>query len=132
VAYLCKVLWRDFLDLKKGKRYKTSLYMDTHSSEEEDDTGMTLDQIAASSDTPEDQVLTNEQRERVLKHFESEPELKEILALQLDGKQYKAFSNIELAQLLDSTVPEIENYKKKIKLRLSKLAAAVDKEGRHV
>src|SRR5437588_1667890 len=78
VAYLCKVLWRDFLDLKKGKRYQTTLYVETHSSGEEEDTGLTLDQIAASSDTPEDEVISKEQCEKVLKYFENEPELREI------------------------------------------------------
>ena len=133
LAYLRKVLWRDFLDLKKGSRYQKAVYLETHPSEEEEGTGLTLDQLAATSDSPEQQAISKEQRERVLKYFETEPQLREILALQLDGEGYNAFSNQDLAQLTDSTVAEIENRKKQIKLRLSKLAATARREeGHHV
>lgn len=134
LAYLRKVLWRDFLDLKKNSRYQKTVYVETHPSEEEEEgTGLTLDQFAATSDSPEQQAIGTEQRERVLKYFEKEPQLREILALQLDGEGYNAFSNQELAQLANSTVAEIENRKKQIKLRLSKLAATARREeGHHV
>lgn len=133
LAYLRKVLWRDFLDLKKSSRYQKIDYVETNSSEEEEDTGLTLDQLAAISDSPEQQAIRREQRQGVLKYFEKEPQLREILALQLDGEAYNAFSNQELAQLTDATVAEIENRKKQIKLRLSKLAAAARREeGHHV
>ena len=134
LAYLRKVLWRDFLDLKKGSRYQKTVYLETHPSEEEEEgAGLTLDQLAATSDGPEQQAINKEQRERVLKYFEKEPQLREILGLQLDGEGYNAFSNQELAQLTNSTVAEIENRKKQIKLRLSKLAATARREeGHHV
>jgi DNA-directed RNA polymerase specialized sigma24 family protein len=134
LAYLRKVLWRDFLDLKKSSRYQKTDYVETNSSEDEEEgTGLTLDQLAATSDSPEQQTIRREQRERVLKYFEEEPQLREILALQLDGEVYNAFSNQELAQLTNATVPEIENQKKQIKLRLSKLAATARREeGHHV
>ena len=133
LAYLRKVLWRDFLDLKKAKRYQETVYVDTRLSDEQEDTGPTLEQFVAATDSPEKQAISKEQREKVLKYFEAEPELREILALQLDGGGYNAFSNQELAQLTDSTVAEIENRKKRIKLRLFKLAAGVGREeGHHV
>ncbi len=134
LAYLRKVLWRDFLDLKKGSRYQKTVYLETHPSEEEEEsTDLTLDQLAATSDSPEQQAIHKEHRERVLKHFEKEPQLRDILALQLDGEGYNAFSNQELGQLTNSTVAEIENRKKQIRLRLTKLAAtARSEEGHHV
>jgi DNA-directed RNA polymerase specialized sigma24 family protein len=134
LAYLRKVLWRDFLDLKKNSRFQKTVYVETHLSEEEEEgAGLTLDHFAATSYSPERQAISKEQRERVLRYFETESQLREIMALQLDGEGYNAFSNQELAQLTNSTVAEIENRKKQIKLRLSKLAATARREeGHHV
>ena len=65
--------------------------------------------------------------------FDGEPELKEIVGLQLDPDGYNAFSNQELAQLTGTTVKDIENRKKRIKLVLTKLAAPSHREeGDHV
>jgi len=132
VAYLRKVLQRDFLDLKKSKRYRTTVYAD-HYSDEEDDAALTLDQLAAMLETPEGQLYRRQQVDWILTQFDSEPQLKDIVKLQIDHKGYNAFSNQELAQLLDVTVTEIENRKKRIKLRLRKLAhLAGKKEAEHV
>jgi len=44
-----------------------------------------------------------------------------MLKLQLDDDGYNAFSNQELAQLLDTTVADIENRKKRVKTRLLRI-----------
>jgi hypothetical protein len=41
-----------------------------------------------------------------------------MLKLQLDDDGYNAFTNRELAELLDTTVADIENRKKRVKTRL--------------
>jgi len=131
LAYLRKVLERDFLDLKKSSRYKT-IYEDPP-GDEDGETGITLDQMAGAFETPEGVVIKRQQVGWIVKQFDAEPELKEIVKLQLDPEGYNAFSNQELAKLLDTTVKEIENRKKRIKLRLKKLAAAHDREeAKHV
>jgi hypothetical protein len=58
--------------------------------------------------------------------------LKEIVTLQLAPEGYNAFTNQELSRLLDTTVGDIEARKKRIKLRLRKLAASRSEEGKHV
>ena len=44
-----------------------------------------------------------------------------MLKLQLDEDGYNAFSNQELAQILDTTVADIENRKKRVKTRLLRI-----------
>ncbi len=58
--------------------------------------------------------------ERLIAEFSDDAAAQEILELQLDadGYHYNAFTNQELAQLLDTTVADIENRKKRIKNRL--------------
>ena len=129
VAYLKKVLYRDFLDLKKKKRFRTTVYVGTHESDEEENQEFTLDDVAAGIDDAEEQVIKREQREWVLKQFDGKPELRELVALQLDPEGYKAFSNQELAELKSTTVEEIEKMKKRIKRILTKLAASGGREG---
>jgi len=132
VGYLRKVLQRDFFDLKKSKRYRTTVYVDAY-SDDEDEVGSTLDQLAKTFETPEGEAQRRQQVESILKQFDSEPELKDIVRLQLDHKGYNAFSNQELAKLLNTTVADIENRKKRIKVRLRKLAASRStKEAEHV
>lgn len=132
VAYLKKVLERDLFDLKKSKRYKTTLYVNSNESGDEDD-ALTLDQIAVTYYTPEAEAQKHERTTWLLKQFDAEPELKEIVKLLFDPAGYAAFSNQQLAQLLDTSVKEIENRKKRIKLRLTKLAASCNVEGaKHV
>jgi hypothetical protein len=104
IGYLRKVLWRDFLDLKKKKCYRTTVYVGMHASEQEENPELTLDEFAAALDDPERQVLKWEQREWVLKQFEAEPELKEIVELQLDPDGCNAFSNQDLARLTETTL----------------------------
>jgi hypothetical protein len=99
----------------------------------DDNNGDTLDQHAVFRETPEGEFLKRERIDWVLKQFDAEPELREIVKLQLDPAGFTAFSNQQLAQLLDTTVKDIENRKKRIKLKLTKLAASCNLEGaKHV
>ncbi len=132
LAYLKKVLERDFLDLKKSKRYTTTLYVESYEVGDEQD-GLTLDQLAVTFDTPESEALKQQRTAWLLRQFDEEPELKDVVKLLFDPAGYAAFTNQQLAQLLDTSVKEIENRKKRIKLRLTKLAASCSMEGaKHV
>jgi DNA-directed RNA polymerase specialized sigma24 family protein len=132
VAYLKKVLERDLFDLKKSKRYTTTIYVDSYEADD-DEAGLTLDQIAVTYYSPEAEALKQERITWLLKQFDAEPELKEIVKLLFDPAGYAALSNQQLAHLLDTTVKEIENRKKRIKLRLTKLGASCNVEGaKHV
>lgn len=132
VAYLKKVLERDLFDLKKSKRYTTTAYVDSYEADDGED-ALTLDQLAVTYYTPEAEALKQERITWLLKQFDTEPELKEIVKLLFDPAGYAAFTNQQLAQLLDTSVKEIENRKKRIKLRLTKLAASCNMEGaKHV
>ncbi|MHB8656309.1 MAG: hypothetical protein ACYDA9_20835 [Terriglobia bacterium] len=135
LAYLRKVLERDFLDLVKSKRYQTTVYVDPIEGEdweEDGKQGLTLDQLALAFETPEGQTLRHERVEWILKQFDAEPELREIVKLQLDPEGYNAFTNQELATLLSTTVGDIEKRKKRIKLKLRKLAVSHGLEAKHV
>ena len=135
LAYLRKVLERDFLDLKKKKSYQTTVYAEATDPEDrkhEEKPGITLDQFAGKFESPEGKMLRVERVKWILKQFDAEPELKEIVELQLDPEGYNAFTNQELAQLLGTTVREIEARKKRIKLMLRKLAASCSAEAKHV
>lgn len=135
LAYLRKVLERDFLDLVKSKRYQTTVYVDLIEGEDwEEDVkqGLTLDELAVAFETPEGQTLRHERVEWILKQFDAEPELREIVKLQLDPEGYNAFTNQELAALLSTTVGDIEKRKKRIKRMLRKLAVSLGLEAKHV
>jgi hypothetical protein len=55
------------------------------------------------------------------------------MKLQLHPDGYNAFSNLELARLLDTSIKDIENQKKRIKVRLKKLATSgIAREAKHV
>jgi DNA-directed RNA polymerase specialized sigma24 family protein len=118
-AFLRKALDRDFLDLKKSKRYRTTVYL-----EREDRDGaqeLTLEQLAVHLETPEGTLLKQEREKAIIEEFSDDPEAQEMLKLQLDDDGYNAFSNQELAQLLDTTVADIENRKKRVKTRLLRI-----------
>ncbi len=118
-AFLRKALDRDFLDLKKSKRYRTTVYL-----EREDRDGaqeLTLEQLAVYLETPEGTLLKQERGKAIIEEFSDDPEAQEMLKLQLDDDGYNAFSNQELAQLLDTTVADIENRKKRVKTRLLRI-----------
>jgi DNA-directed RNA polymerase specialized sigma24 family protein len=118
-AFLRRALDRDFLDLKKSKRYRTTVYL-----EREDRDGvqeLTLEQLAVYLETPEGTLLKQERKKAIIEEFSDDPEAQEMLKLQLDDDGYNAFSNQELAQLLDTTVADIENRKKRVKNRLLRI-----------
>ena len=66
-------------------------------------------------------LLKQERRRRLIEEFSDDPQTQEILNLQLDPEGYNAFTNQELAQLLDTTVANIENRKKRLKTRLLRI-----------
>lgn len=123
LAYLQRVLERDFFDLKKSSLYKTTVYPDCMGDDDSEGDGITLDHMAMVFDTPEGQTLKGERVAWILRQFDGELELREIAKLQFDPSGYNAYSNQELAQLLDTTVGDIENRKKRIKRMLRKLVA---------
>jgi len=124
-AYLRVVLERDFLDLVRSKRYRTTVFPDR----EEQDAGaqamgsVPLDQMPARSANPEHEAIRHEEAAWLLKQFREEPELEAILRLQLEMDGYNAFSNLELARMLAVPVAEIENRKRRLKTRLTSLAS---------
>src|SRR5260370_10871713 len=131
VAYMKKVIERDLFDLKKSKRYTTTVYVDSYQADDRED-ALKLDQLAVTYYTPEAEALSQERITWLLKQCSTEPELKEIVKLLFDPAGYAAFSNQQLALLLDTSVKEIENRKKRIKLRLTKLAASCMEGAKYV
>jgi hypothetical protein len=71
LAYLRKVLERDFLDQKKSSRYRTTIY-EKPPGDEEGDTGVTLDQMAGTFDTPEGAAVRHQRVEWILKQFDGD------------------------------------------------------------
>lgn len=115
-ALLRTALDRDFIDLKRSKRYRTTVYLDNEGGDGSQQ--LTLDQLAAYLETPEGTFLKKERKDAIIGEFSDDPEAQEILKLQLDDEGYNAFTNQELAELLDTTVSEIENRKKRVNTRL--------------
>ena len=120
-ALLQAALWHDFLDLKKSKRYTTSVYEDQEENADEDRKGFTLDQLRAYLETPEGILLKKERLEAIIAEFADDPKAQEILRLQLDPAGYNAFTNEELAELLEITVADVENRKKRVRNRLLRI-----------
>lgn len=115
-ALLKKALERDFLDLKKSKRYKTTIYPVQQSGE--DQTGLTLEELAVYLETPEGLLLKKERVRLIVDEFADDEKAQQIVRLQLDPQGYNAFTNQELAELLETSVDDIENRKKRVKNRL--------------
>ena len=80
---------------------------------------MTLDDFITTLESPEAKAIRKQQREQLLAKFKDEPELKELLTVQLDPEGFQAYTNKELAVLFSTTVDEIENRKKRLMNRLS-------------
>lgn len=118
-ALLRTALDRDFLDLKKSKRYKTTVYLEREDGDRSQE--LTLDQLAVYLQTPEGALLKQERRQAIIEQFSDDPKAQEILKLQLDEDGYNAFTNQELAGLLDTTVDVIENRKKRVNTRLLRI-----------
>jgi DNA-directed RNA polymerase specialized sigma24 family protein len=124
MAYLREVLRRDFLDLVRSKRAKTSVYPDDKRTGGEDLSESSLDQRTSSFGNPEDEHLRRERLAWLVEQFKDYPELLEILRLQMEPAGYNAFSSEKLAERLNTTVVEVEHRRRRIKLRLRKLADA--------
>lgn len=121
-AFLKTVLFHDFIDMKRKGMYKASVYMPLLADDRENAEGeMTLDDFIARLESPEAKAIRKEQHEQLLSKFDNELGLKELLTVQLDPEGYQAYTNKELAVLLNTTVDEIENRKKRLMNRLLKL-----------
>ena len=131
VAFLRVVLERDFLDLVRSRRYRDTIYPD----HDEPNTGPQeaesnwVENIATSSANPERDAVNHKATAWLLKQFREDPELEAILRLQLEMDGYNAFSNLELARMLEVPVAEIENRKRRLKSRLKSLAAGHQTKG---
>ena len=66
-------------------------------------------------------MLKQERKKAIIEEFSDDPEAQEMLTLQLDDDGYNAFTNQELAELLNTTVADIENRKKRVKTRLLRI-----------
>ncbi|HET9783939.1 MAG TPA: hypothetical protein VFP94_03155, partial [Terriglobales bacterium] len=107
LPYLKRVLWSDFVDLKRA-----ALYRNTSDAPE------TYDLFASAQESPEARAARREDRDRILAHLASEPELAALAAQQLDPDGWPGYSNQELAARLATTVSEVENRKKRLLHRL--------------
>jgi DNA-directed RNA polymerase specialized sigma24 family protein len=130
---LREVLRRDFLDFVRSKRAKTSVYADDERTDGEELSESSLDQRTSSFGNPEDEHLRRERLAWLVEQFKDCPELLEIVRLQMEPTGYNAFSSQEIAERLNTTVVEVEHRRRRINLRLRKLAAArLIKEAQHV
>jgi DNA-directed RNA polymerase specialized sigma24 family protein len=126
LAFLKTVLLHDFIDMKKKGMYKASIYLPLLSDNQEGGSSeMTLDDFISKLESPEASAIRKEQREHLLSKFSNEPELQELLTVQLDPDGYQAYTNKELAALLNTSVDEIENRKKRLMNRLLRLQEQV-------
>ena len=118
LAYLERVMINDFLDHKRSKRFL--LHATLPPIESDDGVGITLEDLAKHLDTPEAIAQRRERYEQLIASFSDTPELQDVLRIQLEPDGYAAYTNIDLASLLNTTVSDIENRKKRIHNRLLK------------
>ena len=78
-------------------------------------------------ETPEGTLLKKERVRTIIEAFSDDPKAGEIVRLQLDPEGYNAFTNQELASLLETTVDDIENRKKRVKNRLLQILRRQEK-----
>jgi DNA-directed RNA polymerase specialized sigma24 family protein len=122
LAYLRAVLKRDFLDLVRSKRAKTSVYEDDERTSGEGLSESSVDQRTSSFGNPEDEHLRRERLRWLVEQFKDYPELLEIVRLQMEPDGYNAFSGQELAERLNTTLVEVEHRRRRVMRRLRKLA----------
>lgn len=118
LAYLARVMTNDFLDRKRSKRYQSHASLPP--MEAEDGVGITLEELAVTLDTPEAIAVRSEHHEHLIASFQDTPDLQDVLRVQLEPAGFNAYNNIEVADLLSTTVSDIENRKKRIHRRLMK------------
>jgi len=122
LGFLKTVLHHDFLDLKRSKRYKTTVIATVTSRPDEQEViEMSLDDFCAAIDTPEGFAIRQQQREQLLAGMEDDPDIQEMLMVQLDPEGYHAFTNQDLASLFGISVAEVENRKKRLSRRLHRI-----------
>lgn len=123
-GYLKKVLQHDLFDLRKRHAHKTTVSMEAHAQEdgEAGHPSPSLDDFPSTTESPETTALKRERHEWLLRQFDSEPILRELLEVQLEPEAWSAHTNVELADLLGTSVSEIENRKKRLMRRLAVLA----------
>ena len=115
--------------MKKSKRYTTTIYVESAALRDGDEeTTLKLDQLAVFFETPEGRSLKEERVRRLIEDFSEDPTAQEILTLQLSPDGYNAFTNQELAEVLSTTVSDIENRKKRVKNRLLSILRRQKKE----
>ena len=124
LGYLKKALQHDLFDLRKRHAHKKSVTMEAHRPEELEANGppQSLDDFPARTESPHDAAIRGEQDQWLLRQFDSETELRELLELQLDPEGWNAHTNLQLADLLGTSVAEVENRKKRLVRRLASLA----------
>lgn len=131
LRYLREVLKRDLFDLLRRKAHRTTVIIDSQprGAEQQDDPprSKSLDDFATSMEGQDAHVLRQEQHARLLARLEDEPELRDVLAAQLDPDGYQAHTNQDLAGLLGTSVSEIENRKKRLDRRLLRIHAEMQK-----
>jgi DNA-directed RNA polymerase specialized sigma24 family protein len=62
--------------------------------------------------------LKKERVRLIIEEFADDAKAQQLVRLQLDPQGYNAFTNQELAELLETSVDDIENRKKRVKNRL--------------
>lgn len=131
VVFLRVVLERDFLDLVRSRRYRDTIYPDRNepSTEPHKSEINWFENLATTSTNPEHDAVNHKATAWLLKQFREDPELEAILRLQLEMDGYNAFSNLELARMLEVPVAEIENRKRRLKSRLKNLASGREMKG---
>jgi hypothetical protein len=72
-------------------------------------------------------VLKQERIRLLVDTFDDDPKAKELVRLQLDPEGYNAFTNKELAELLETSIGDIENRKKRVKNRLLQILRRQEK-----
>gem|GEM_PF-1764419 len=110
LPYLKRVLWSDFVDLKRAALYRNTAEVPD-----------AFDRVADAQESPEARAARAQDRDRILAHLAGEPELAALAAQQLDPDGWPGYTNQELAARLSTTVSEIENRKKRLLHRLLKL-----------
>jgi len=113
IGFLKHVLRNDFLDMKKREKFRQQLEPSEEANDDVDDSpGM--ERFATSTEPADLVAIRHQQRSTVIKYFEQWPELLEILKVQIQPDGTPDFTNIELAHLLETSVSDIENRKKRI------------------
>ena len=118
------MLANDFVDMKRSKRYKTTVFASPLSRDADaGETGISLEDFSAHIESPEGRAIWEAQRTRLLQSFQDEPDLEELLIVQLDPQGYQAFTNQDLSALLDIPISDVVNRKKKLSRRLMRILA---------